>query len=109
MNFNPYIYILYYQSNLLNYLSPSPASYPYMMKFITEVLEQPRSETRVHNIVTIREWRHAKVDGQKSYWLTLTLLRPEAWSRSHNISMFCIEKCKKLEMLVSFKATALRM
>ena len=31
MNFNPYIHILYYQSNLLNYLSPFPASYPYKM------------------------------------------------------------------------------
>ena len=28
MNFNPYIYILYYQSNLLNYLPTNPASYP---------------------------------------------------------------------------------
>ena len=31
MNFNPYIYILYHQSNLLHYLSPFPASYPYKM------------------------------------------------------------------------------
>ena len=33
MNFNPYIYILYYKSNLLNYLPPNPASYPYKMKY----------------------------------------------------------------------------
>ena len=33
MNFNPDIYILYYQSNLLNYLPPNPASYPYKMKY----------------------------------------------------------------------------
>ena len=31
MNFNPYIYILYHQSNLLHYLSPFPASNPYKM------------------------------------------------------------------------------
>ena len=32
--------------------------------FVTEVLEQPGSETRVHNVVTIRELRHANVDKQ---------------------------------------------
>ena len=26
--FNPYIYILYYQTHLLNYLPPKPASHP---------------------------------------------------------------------------------
>ena len=31
MNFNPDIYILYHQSNLLHYLSPFSASYPYKM------------------------------------------------------------------------------
>ena len=35
------------------------------------------------------------------YWLALTLLRLLARSRSHDISMFCIEKCKQPEMLVS--------
>ena len=30
-----------------------------------EVLEQPGSEARVHNVVTIREWRRAKVDKQR--------------------------------------------
>ena len=33
MNFNPYIYILYYQSNKLNYLPPNPASYPCKMDY----------------------------------------------------------------------------
>ena len=33
MNFNPYIYIIYYQSNLLNYLPPYPPSYPYKMEY----------------------------------------------------------------------------
>ena len=31
MNFNPYVYILYYQSNLLYYLPPNNSSYPYKM------------------------------------------------------------------------------
>ena len=33
MNFNPYIYILYYQSNLLNNLPTNPTSYPYKMEY----------------------------------------------------------------------------
>ena len=33
MNFHPYIYILYYQSSLLNYLPPNPASYSYKMEY----------------------------------------------------------------------------
>ena len=32
---------------------------------------------------------------------------PRARSRSHDISMFCIEKCKQPEILVSSKATTL--
>ena len=28
LNFNPYIYILYYQSNIRNYLPPKFVSYP---------------------------------------------------------------------------------
>ena len=43
------------------------------------------------------------------YLLTLTLVCLEALSRSHYISMFCIEKCKQPELLVSSKATELRM
>ena len=33
MNFNPCIYNLYHQSNLLNYLQPNLASYLYNMKY----------------------------------------------------------------------------
>ena len=55
INFNPYIYILYYQSNLLNYLPPNPYIYSHEMG----VFEQPGSETRENNVVTISEWRHA--------------------------------------------------
>ena len=46
---------------------------------------------------------------KERYWLTLTLLRLEARSRSHDISMFCIEKCKQPEMLASSKITTPRM
>ena len=57
MNFNPYIYNLYYQSNLLNYLTPNRGSDPYKINisFVTEVLAQPESKTLEHNIVAIRE------------------------------------------------------
>ena len=57
MNFNPYIYILYYQSNLLIHLPPNPVSCPYKMKYLicNEVLEQLERETREHNVVAIRE------------------------------------------------------
>ena len=46
---------------------------------------------------------------KERYWLTFTLLRIEVRSRSNDIPMFCIEKCKHPEMLVSSKATTLRM
>ena len=34
MNFNSYVYILYYQSNLLYYLPLYPTSYSYKMKYL---------------------------------------------------------------------------
>ena len=46
---------------------------------------------------------------KERYWLTLTFLRLEARSRSHDISIFCIKKGKQPEMLISSKATTLRM
>ena len=33
MNFNPYIYFLYYKSNLLNHLPPNPVSDSYKIKY----------------------------------------------------------------------------
>ena len=33
--------------------------------FETDVLEQPANESPVHNVVAIREWRHANVDKQR--------------------------------------------
>ena len=73
MNFNPYIYIQYYQSNLLNYLPPIPVSHPspssiltkLNISFVTEVMEQPGSETHEHNAVAIRERNHTNVDKQR--------------------------------------------
>ena len=62
MNFNPYISILYYQSNFLNYLTPNPVSYPYKMKGVGTAREQ-NSE---HNVLVIREWCHANVDKQRT-------------------------------------------
>ena len=58
-------------------------------------------------------WRYVNDVTQMSinkeqYWLKLTLLRLEGRSRSHDISMFCIKKCKQPEMLVSSSATTLR-
>ena len=60
--------------------------------------------------MNITVWRYVNdvtqiLINKEHYWLTLTLLRLEARPRSHDISMFCIEKCKQPEMLVSSKAT----
>ena len=63
--------------------------------------------------MNITLWRYVNdvmqmLINKERYWLTLTLLRLEARSRSHDISMFCIEKCKQPEILVSSKAITLR-
>ena len=65
------------------------------ISFVMEVSEQPGSKT----LLNITFWRHVNDLMQISItkernWLTLTLLRLEVWFRSHDISMFCIEKCK---------------
>ena len=61
----------------------------------------------------ITSWRYVNdvtqmLISKESYGLMLTLLLPDP-SRSHDISMFCIEKCKQLEIKVSSKATTLKM
>ena len=85
----PYIYILYYQSNLPIYLSPKPASYPYKRNilFVMEVLEQPGRETCVHNILVISENHHANVDKQRKLLDDIDVAQHRAWSRSHDSSM----------------------
>ena len=67
MNFNPYIYILYYQSILLIYLPPTPSVIliKWNISFVTEVLGQPGLIPE-HNVVAIPEWRHTNVDKQRS-------------------------------------------
>ena len=66
MNFNPYIYILYYQSNLQYHLPANPASYPYKMEYC--ICKGGVGTARVrncgHNVVTIRELCHVKVNKQ---------------------------------------------
>ena len=59
--------------------------------------------------MNITSWRYMNdvtqmLINKEHYWLKLTLLRLEVRSRSYDISMFCIEKCKQPEMLVSSKA-----
>ena len=53
--------------------------------------------------MNIMLWRYVNditQNGDKEcYWLMLTLLRLEGWSRSRDILMFCIEKCKQPEVL----------
>ena len=70
LHFNPYIYILYYLSNI------HPNSLVFLEKwnilFITEVLEQPVNEIPVHNVVAIHEWRHANVDKQRKILVDVT-------------------------------------
>ena len=103
MIFNPYIFIVYYQSNLLNYLLPNPVSYPYKMKYFTCISQARNSSWQYVNDVMQMSMN------KEHYWLALTLLHLEARSRSHDISMLCIEKNKQSEMLVSSQATTLRM
>ena len=57
MNLNPYIYILYYQSNLLNYLPPNPVSYRYKMKYFICYggVGTAKAQTHEHNVVARRE------------------------------------------------------
>ena len=57
-NFFYQIYIIiFHQTPLVTHIK-------WNIVFVTEVLEQPGSKTRVHNVVTIRELRHANVDQQ---------------------------------------------
>ena len=78
MNFNPYIYILYTQSNLQYYLPPNPlvTLIKRNIVFVIEILEQPGSETRVHNVVTTRELRHANVDKQTKLFAEVVVTPP---------------------------------
>ena len=87
-------------------LAPSSASYPFKIIYFicTGVLEQPASETLVHNVVTISQLCHDdtiitshKQDKQCQSLADVNVSSPKARVRSHDCSMFCIEKCKHLE------------
>ena len=53
LNFNAYIYILYYQLNILNYRPPKSARCPYKMKYF--ICNRGVGTSPVNNVVTIRE------------------------------------------------------
>ena len=83
MNFNSesYIYILYYQSNLL-ILLPKPTSYPYKMKYFickAGVGTARKQDTRVHRVVGMRERHHVNVDRQRML-LTDVEVNPPSFS-----------------------------
>ena len=46
--------------------TPSVILIKYNISIVTEELEQPGSETREHNVVAIRELRHANVDKERT-------------------------------------------
>ena len=94
--------------NIIFHPAPLVTLIKWNIVFVKEMLEQPGSETRVHSLVTLRELRHTNIYKQ-SKLLGDVDVHLESRSISHDISMFCIEKCKQLEMLDSCKATTLRM
>ena len=67
-DFNSYIYILYYQSNIHYYYTPIWLVF-IMFKIkccLTEVLEQPGGGSRAFNVMVIRNQRHANVSKQRT-------------------------------------------
>ena len=44
--------------------------------FVTEVLEQPASESPVHNVVAIHEWRHTNFDKQRELLVDVDVTPP---------------------------------
>ena len=46
------------------------------ISIVTEVFEQPANESPVHNVVTIREWRHANVDKQRKLLVDVDVTPP---------------------------------
>ena len=73
------------------------------------MLEQPANESPVHNVVAICEYCHANVDKQRKLLVDVDVIHLEARPRPRDCSMFCIEKCKQLGIMVSSKAATLRM
>ena len=81
-------------------LIPKPACYPFrMILFVTGILEQPDSETLVDNTMICHSDKNYVTQTQisrESHWLSLKLVHLEADAKSHNWSMFCIQKCKNM-------------
>ena len=74
-----YIFYIINQTTLIFfYPTPLVTLIQWNIVFVTEVLEQPGSETRVHNVVTIRDLRHANVDKQSKLLADVDVTPPRA-------------------------------
>ena len=80
-DFNSYIYILYYQSNICFSSTPNSSWLVFWILVIksnlTEVLEQPRGETPVLNVMAIRDQRRANVSKQRTLLLDVDVALPQ--------------------------------
>ena len=67
-DFNSYIYILYYQSNIyfIQHLIRLVFWILVIKLNLTEVSEQPRGKTPTLNVMVIRDQRHANVSKQRT-------------------------------------------
>ena len=62
------------------------------------------NESPAHNVVMIREWRHANVDKQRKLLVSVDVTPPRARPKPRDCSMYCIKNCKQLGIMVSSKA-----
>ena len=62
------------------------------------------NESPAHNVVVIREWRHANVDKQRKLLVGVDVTPPRARPKPCDCSLFCIKKCTQLGIMVSSKA-----
>ena len=85
-DFSCYICILYKQSNIHYYLTPTGGVFRLfrIKSYVTEVLNQPRGGTPASIVIVIRDQSQANVSNKEIYWLTSALLRPTARPRSHD-------------------------
>ena len=77
-DFNSYIYILYYQSNILYYLAQTGHAFRIfrIQSYLTEVLEQPIGGTPALNVMAIRGKSHANVSKQNGMLLASVDVAP---------------------------------
>ena len=69
-------YIIKQMSLIIFHPTPSAIHIKGNISFVTEVLEQPGGETREHNIVAIRECRHAYVDKKRTLLADIDVTPP---------------------------------